>query len=97
MVVPAGREDVVKLAEPPLKGAVASTVVPFLKLMISPSGGGPALELTVAVKVTACPTFEGLTEEAITVVEAGFVTVWVSTDEVPARKLESPLYAAVME
>jgi hypothetical protein len=87
---------VLKLAEPPLRGTEASTVVPFLKVTISPSGGNPEAELTVAVKVTVCPTPEGLLEEASTVLVAGLVTVSVSTEEVLERKLELPLYTAVM-
>jgi hypothetical protein len=54
--VPAGNVEVIKLAEPPVSAPVPSTVVPFTNEMVSPSGGGaPALEVTVAVKVTACP------------------------------------------
>ena len=54
--VPTGNVEVVKLAEPPLNVPVPNTVVPFMNEMVSPSGGGvPRLEVTVAVKATACP------------------------------------------
>lgn len=65
--VPSGNEEVVKLAEPLLNVPVPSTVLPSMKLTVSPSGGAPALELTVAVKVTASPEIDGF-GEAISVV-----------------------------
>ena len=34
---------------------VPSKVVPFLNVTVSPSGGAPDIEVTVAVKVTGCP------------------------------------------
>src|SRR5271157_1387248 len=54
-LVPTGNAEVVKLAEPPLNVPVPSTVVPFINVTVSPLGGAPALEVTAAVKVTACP------------------------------------------
>ena len=54
-LVPTLSVEVVKLAEPPLNVPVPRTVVPFLNVTVSPSGGAPALDVTTAVKVTACP------------------------------------------
>jgi len=65
--VPRGNDEVIKLASPPLNVPVPSTVVPFMKLTVSPSGGAPAAELTVAVKVTASPEMDGF-GEAVSVV-----------------------------
>jgi hypothetical protein len=60
---PGASEEVVREAMPPLSVAVPRTVEPFLTVMVSPFDGIPAVELTVAVKVTACPASEGLSEE----------------------------------
>jgi len=54
-------------------------------------------EETLAVKVTDLPTAEGLALEASVVEVAAGLTVCARVDEVPARKLESPLYFAEME
>jgi hypothetical protein len=53
-LVPTGSAEVVKLAVPLLNVPVPSVVVPFTSVTVSPFGGTPALELTFAVKVTAC-------------------------------------------
>jgi hypothetical protein len=50
--MPAVKEDVVSVAVPPLREAVPRIDEPFLKVMVSPLGGRPEVELTVAVKVT---------------------------------------------
>src|SRR6266567_6949 len=65
--MPAAKEDVVNDALPPLSVTVPRTADPFLKVMVSPLGGAPALELTAAVKVTACHTSEGLSEDVMEV------------------------------
>ena len=49
---PTGNDDVAKAAVPDEVKAEPKIVVPCLKVTASPSGGGPALELTVALKVT---------------------------------------------
>ena len=54
-LVPTASVEVVKLAEPSLNAPVPSTGVPFINVTVSPLGGAPALEVTTAVKVTACP------------------------------------------
>jgi len=54
--LPTGSVEVVKLAEPACNATVPRTVVlPLINVTISLSGGAPASEATVAVKVTACP------------------------------------------
>jgi hypothetical protein len=52
-VVPGGSDEVVMAAVPLLKVAVPKTATPFVKVMVSPFGGAPWLEVTVAVKITA--------------------------------------------
>jgi hypothetical protein len=51
-LVPTLRVEVVKLAEPLLSVPVPNTVVPFLNVTVSPSGGAGA---TTAMRTTACP------------------------------------------
>jgi predicted small secreted protein len=52
--------------------------------------GVPALLVTVAVNVTACPTLLGLTEDVSVAAVAAAPTVWVNADEMLAEKLASP-------
>lgn len=54
-LVPSGSVEVVRVAEPLLNVPVPSDAVPFRKVTVSPFGGAPALDVTVAVKVTALP------------------------------------------
>jgi hypothetical protein len=69
--MPADNDEIVRDATPPLKAAVPRTADPFLKVTISPLGGVPEVELTVALKVIAWPTVDGLSEEVrLVVVEA---------------------------
>jgi hypothetical protein len=51
---------------------VPITVVPLVNVTVP-----VAPDVTVAVKVTAWPTVEGLTEEARETTGSAFVTVWV--------------------
>jgi len=53
--------------------------------------------LTVAVKVTDCPTTEGLADEVIVVLVEAWFTIWDNGDEVLVVKLVSALYVAVIE
>jgi hypothetical protein len=41
-----------------------------LNVTISPSGGGPILEVTVAVKITDCPKVDGFGDDVSVVVVA---------------------------
>src|ERR1039457_4264675 len=54
-VVPTFSVEIVKLAEPRLKIPDPNTVLAFMNVTVSPSGGAPTAEETTAVKVTACP------------------------------------------
>ena len=54
-VPPADSVEIVRLAKPPANVPVPNTLVPCRNVTISPLGGAPALELTFAVRVTACP------------------------------------------
>src|SRR3954447_7334952 len=56
-----------------------------------------ATGLTVAVKVTDCPTTDGFCELVTPVVVLALLTVCVSVLEVEPVKLESPLYSTVTE
>ena len=83
-------------AAPPISAAVPSNVVFFVKIMVSPSGGSPATELTFALKVTICPTNAGFAE-AVTMV---LVAVRIGSSrlaEVLPILLLSPAYRAVIE
>ena len=86
--VPPGNVLVVNVAVPLLRGPVPNTVVPYLKVTISPLGMLPPAELTVAVKVTACPAFEGFTLED-TVVVVVFLTTCDTAPEL-AENAVSP-------
>ena len=52
-LVPTLSVEVSKVAVPLLNVPVPSTVVPFMNETVSPSGGAPIPEVTVAVKTTA--------------------------------------------
>jgi hypothetical protein len=78
----------VEFAVPPARAAVPSTVVPFLNVIVSLSGMLPAVELTIAVKVIACPRVEGFTLEVRVV-----VVLFSTTSDTPpelAVKVASP-------
>jgi predicted small secreted protein len=71
--------------------------VPFTKETVSPSGGAPALEVTAAVKVTACPYMDGFGEDESAVVVVGSSTTCFTVFDVLLEKVESPAYFAVVE
>src|SRR2546425_1198267 len=76
--------------------AVPSTVAPSRNVTVPV--GTPAAEVTVAVRVTACPVVEGFGVEVKVVVvaaAAGAFTTWVTTAEGLAAKVALPPYAAV--
>jgi hypothetical protein len=66
--MPAVNDEVVSDATPELKAAVPRVADPFLKVTISPFGGVPEDELTVALKVIAWPTVDGFSEDVSAVV-----------------------------
>ena len=67
-LVPTARVETESDADPPLSDPVPNTVVPCLKVTVSPLGGAPRLELTVAVKRTAWPKVDGFNEDVRVVV-----------------------------
>ena len=58
--VPSGSDVVVRLATPPVNVAVPSEVVPLKNATLSPSGGAPPLDVTVAVNITGSAYMDGL-------------------------------------
>src|SRR5436309_10365752 len=98
VLLPVGSADVLKEAAPlPLSGTWASTLLHRWKVTMpvgTPVPGGT--DETVAVKVTGCPTFEGLGVEA-TIVDESLAWMNCTSDELPALKLTLPLYWAVMK
>ncbi len=92
---PTTRSGVVKVAWPAARAPVPMAAAPSKNVTV-PVGVPDAL-LTVAVKVTACPNTDGLSEEiTLVLVEIPF-TVCVSAAEVLGSNAESPRYEAVME
>ncbi len=70
-----------------------STVAPSLKVTV-PVGEAP---VTVAVNVTACPAWLGLSDEVSAVVVPATLTPWVNIGDELASLLLSPPYSAVIE
>lgn len=60
LCVPAVNALVVKLAIPPLRGTLPSTVAPSLN--VTEPVGTPAADVSVTVNVTDCPAIEGFSE-----------------------------------
>jgi hypothetical protein len=73
---PSGSVDVVSVATPPLSVPVPIGLPPLVKFTVSPSAGVPKVEVTVAVKVTSCPNFEGVPDvmREVTVLAGNFFT-----------------------
>jgi hypothetical protein len=82
--VPAVNAEVVNETVPPERKPVLKSVAPSVNFTFSPFGGAPDPELTVAVKVTEPPTFDGLFDDVSAVVVTAFVTVCVCAAEVLA-------------
>src|SRR5437588_138424 len=85
--------DVVYVALAALSVPVPSVEAPSLMVTV-PAGVVPE-PVSVAVKVTACPTFDGFRLDA-TVVDVVAFTVCVRTEDVPPVYALSPPYTAVM-
>jgi hypothetical protein len=80
------------VAWPEMRVFVPIGVAPSLKVTVPVGMPVPgAVAITVAVKVTACPKIEGLTDELTAVVVLALLTVCVKLDELLALKLPSPL------
>src|SRR5260370_12485256 len=88
--VPAGSEDVVAVAAPPVSVDVPKVVVPLVNVTVPVTPVG-----SVAVNVTDWPGVEGFVEETKVMTGVVLATTWVS---VPVAELlfPSPLYVAVM-
>lgn len=79
-LAPPRRVEVDNVADPPERVTVPRTPVPFLKVT-EPVGVPNAPAETVAVKVTASPRVEGLSEDVTLVVVA---VVFVTSDKAAA-------------
>jgi len=66
--VPTPSPDVDKPATPPLSVPVPNKVEPCMNVTVSPFGGAPSLEFTVAVNSMACPYDDGFGADARVVV-----------------------------
>ena len=88
--VPTGSDEVENVATPPPSVPTPKTVAPFSKVTVSASGGGPALEVTVALKVTAVPAAASLKDETSAIDVAIFCT-FSMTDPVLAASVASPV------
>jgi hypothetical protein len=86
--VPSDSPEVLNVALPLLSVLVPSVVEPFLKVTVPV--GVPPLDVTVAVKVTDWPDFDGFREEVTEVEVVALFTVCVSTDEVLPLKSVLP-------
>jgi len=83
--------EVVNEAEDPAKVAVPKLVLPSRKVTVPVRVPAPgAVTETVAVKVTACPTSAGFTEDTSAAVVVALFTVWVRAVEVLVTKLALP-------
>jgi hypothetical protein len=86
--VPTDSDEVLNVALPLLSVPVPSVVEPFLKVTVPV--GVPPLEVTLAVKVTDWPDFDGFREEVTEVEVVACLTVCVSTAEVLPLKSVLP-------
>jgi hypothetical protein len=69
--------------------------VPLFRKVTEPVGIPDDAGVTVATKVTNCPSFEGLGDDRSVVVVASLFTVWTTMEEVLLPCTASPLYVAV--
>jgi hypothetical protein len=91
--LPIESAEVVYVPLPCPSVAVPSVEPPSLKVTVPVAEDG----ITVAVKVTGCPTAAGFVSDRSTVAVAAFVTVWVRVADVLALSLAFPAYAALRE
>jgi hypothetical protein len=82
--LPAGSEDVVAVAAPPVSVDVPNTVVPLVNVTVPVTPVG-----SVAVNVTDWPGVEGFVEETRITTGVALATVWV-VDPVAGLLFESP-------
>ena len=98
VLLPVASVEVLKEAMPLLlRGTWAKMLLPCEKVTCPVGVPVPgATAATVAVTVTDCPTFDGL-GVAATAVDEALAWIYWTNDELPALKLESPLYCTVMK
>jgi hypothetical protein len=82
--LPAGSEDVVAVATPPVRVDVANVVAPLVNVTVPVTPVG-----SVAVKVTDWPGVDGFVEEIRVTTGVALFTVWV-VDPVAGLLFESP-------
>ncbi len=88
--MPERSEDLVRAAWPfELRGTEPNTVSPSANTTVPP--GVPAEDVTVAVKVTFCPEFDGFAEETTLMAVAAGVTTSVTILETPELRVALPL------
>ena len=96
--LPATREDVASVALPPESVPVPSDVAPSKNSTVPVGVPAPGADaLTVAVKVTDSPKFDGLLFDATDVDVLALFTTCVSVEELLVLKFASALYTAVIE
>jgi hypothetical protein len=89
--LPTASEEVVNVALPELKVAVARVDAPSRKVTVPVGVPDPgATALTVAVNVTDCPNSDGFTDEVTVVELLSLFTVCVIAAEVLLLKFVSP-------
>lgn len=71
--------DTVRFAFPLVSATVPQVKDPFLK--VTEPCGIPAVDVTIAVKVTGSPDFEGFTEDVTDVEVGAFLTFCMSGDD----------------
>jgi hypothetical protein len=84
--LPTDRLGVMSTAFPAFRALVPRLVVPSKKVTVPVANDG----VTVAVKVTASPTTEGLREEASVVLVLAWLTIWLRGGDVLPESLASP-------
>jgi len=94
--VPTVSEEVVKLATPADVLPVPTAVPSSANVTSSPFGIVPKIDVTVAVKVTGCPTMEGDPDVVTTVFVPPLISSVSMGDVLPAL-FPSPEYTAVIE
>jgi hypothetical protein len=90
-VLPTGSIDVLKVAWPLLRKPVPSVVVPLMNDTVSPSGGAPPLDETVAAKITVSPSVDGFGEEARVVVVFKPTVVFLVPGPRPVWAFQTPI------
>lgn len=82
---------VVKVAVPPARVPLPRVAVPFMNVTVPPGVPAPALVVTVAVNITACPNVDGFGDDpVIVVVVPALFTVCTTDPELVANLVEPP-------